>query len=204
MRINLVVLRVPWHIVVFTILTLSAASLKRRAIIALFSRMVQASSATTPDFATFDRLAVQMSYYHNMLRGSWTELYAGTDPDARKPPSPSQLIRVGLHFCRHLETHHDIEEAHWFPVLGRKMEAFRATGFAKKQHKEMHKGLDKLSRYLIACQQGSEDLRRDRVREIMDSFGDVLWLHLDEEVRELGGENMSKFWTLQEMRNLPF
>lgn len=92
----------------------------------------------------------------------------------------------------------------WFPVLGRKMEGFPPGHFAQEQHKEMHKGLDVLSAYLKESRSGSRSLVRREVREIMDSFGGLLWNHLDEEVEELGAANMRKIWSEREMRALPF
>ena len=41
------------------------------------------------------------------------------------------------------------------------------------------------------------------MKKILDSFGAVLWQHLDDEVKELGAENMRKYWTLEEMRRMP-
>jgi hypothetical protein len=38
----------------------------------------------------------------------------------------------------------------------------------------------------------------------MPSFGDLLWSHMDEEVVELGAENMSRFWSKDEVARLPF
>lgn len=38
---------------------------------------------------------------------------------------------------------------------------------------------------------------------LMDTFGGVLWAHLEDEVRALGAENMRKYWTLEEMRRMP-
>ena len=38
---------------------------------------------------------------------------------------------------------------------------------------------------------------------VLDSFGGVLWQHLDEEVEQLGAENMRRFWTLEEMGRMP-
>jgi hypothetical protein len=37
----------------------------------------------------------------------------------------------------------------------------------------------------------------------MDSFKDVLFNHLDEEVHDLGKESMLRYWTLAEVRRLP-
>ncbi len=33
-------------------------------------------------------------------------------------------------------------------------------------------------------------------------WGDVLWKHLDQEVKTLGAESMRKYWTLADMRRL--
>lgn len=172
----------------------------------------QSSHKTGPDaaalnmksaeFKAYNRLAEQMSYYHSILRANWDELYAGTAPASKA--SASNVIRVGIQFCNHLKAHHDIEEAMWFPVLARKMQGFREGEFAKTQHAEMHKGLDVLQPYLMDCKTGVQDFHRAKVRNIMDSFGTVLWNHMDEEVRELQADSMSKYWTVDEMRRMPF
>lgn len=41
------------------------------------------------------------------------------------------------------------------------------------------------------------------MKEIMDGFGMVLWEHLNDEVEQLGAENMRKYWALEEMRDIP-
>lgn len=155
------------------------------------------------EFRVFNRLAEQMSAFHTILRLKWDELYASTDPKANKP-APSQVVHLGLHSCQHLKGHHDIEEKYWFPVLGRKMEGFRSCHFATSQHKEIHMGLDKLLPYLMSCKQKTRPFHRVEVREILDSFGGVLWKHLDDEVSELGAENMRKHWTKEDMLWMPF
>lgn len=154
------------------------------------------------EFNTFNRLAEEMSFYHARLRSTWDEVYASTAATSKVPAS--RVINVGLHFCMHLKGHHDIEEAVWFPVLARKMQGFREGEFAKLQHEEMHKGLDVLQPYLMDCKRGAQDFHRQKVRNILDSFGGILWTHMDEEVQELRAENMQKHWTLQEMRQMPF
>lgn len=164
------------------------------------------ATLTPAERRVYNRLADQMSYYHGMLRQSWDLVYDGTAPAsgraAKKQPSSRELIAAGLHFCEHLQLHHDIEEAHWFPVLARRMPGFDHKGFAKEQHRQMHRGLDRLRPYLEECRRGARDLRRDEVRDIMDGFKDVLWTHLDAEVEELGADNMQKYWSLDEMRTL--
>src|ERR1700749_5123042 len=120
----------------------------------------------------------------------------------KRPASTSlrQFLGIGLQFCSHLELHHNIEEQHIFPVLAKKMPAFRQELQMRTQHKEIHKGLVKLEEYLSACRDGERELILRELKEIMDTFGTVLWQHLNDEVKQLGAENMRNFWTLEEMR----
>jgi hemerythrin-like domain-containing protein len=99
--------------------------------------------------------------------------------------------------------HHTIEEQHIFPVLAKKMPAFKKELELLTQHKQIHKGLDKLEKYLEDCESGERELRLGELKDIFDSFGDVLWQHLDDEVKQLEAENMRKYWSLDEMRRIP-
>ena len=114
-----------------------------------------------------------------------------------------QYIQTGLQFCHHLTMHHNIEEQHVFPLLAKKMPAFQRELELVGHHKQIHKGLEKLEEYLESCRGGETELRLDRMKTILDSFGEVLLTHLDEEVKELGAENMRKYWTVDEVRRLP-
>ena len=140
-----------------------------------------------------------------MFRATWNTLYTACTT-SRRPTHLSlhQFLSTGLDFCSHLETHHGIEEAHIFPVLARKMPAFRKGLQLLTQHKKIHEGLEKLRDYLEECRTGERELRLDELKEVMDGFGEVLWKHLDAEVKELGAENMRKFWSVEEMRWMPF
>jgi hypothetical protein len=71
------------------------------------------------------------------------------------------------------------------------------------QHKQIHKGLDKLEKYLEECVDGERELRMSEMKEILDTFGTVLWQHLDDEVKQLGAENMRKYWTVEEIKRMP-
>jgi hypothetical protein len=70
------------------------------------------------------------------------------------------------------------------------------------QHREIHLGLDKMDQYVQMCRTGEKELQLTHLKVLMDSFGEVLWAHLDDEVKALGAENMRKYWTLQEMAKL--
>lgn len=129
----------------------------------------------------------------------------GACSNGRRPSNLSlrQFVSMGLEFCRHLEMHHSIEENHIFPILARKMPEFRKELELLTQHKKIHAGLDKFEAYLEGCRSGKIELRLEELKAIMDTFGDVLWAHLEDEVRALGAENMSKYWTLEEMSRMP-
>jgi hemerythrin-like domain-containing protein len=112
-------------------------------------------------------------------------------------------LRTAEELCSHLTTHHTIEERYIFPVLAKKMPAFKKEMELLTQHKAIHEGIEKLEEYVDQCKTGEKELRMGEMKEIMGSFGTVLWTHLDEEVAQLGAENMRKFWTLDEMRRMP-
>lgn len=126
--------------------------------------------------------------------------------EANKRPagmSIRQFLYTGLEFCSTLELHHGIEERHIFPVLATRMPAFKKELELLTQHKQIHAGLEKFQEYLEDCESGEKELRLGEMKTIMDGFGDVLWKHLAQEVKELGAENMRKYWTLEEMRRMP-
>lgn len=157
------------------------------------------------EFQAYNRMATHMDYFHNHFRESWNTLYKACEANKRpKNLSIRAFLSVGLQLCQHLTMHHDIEEASIFPVLAKKMPAFRHEMEMKTAHKSIHDGLEKLEPWLEQVQSGERELNLRELKVIMDTFGEVLWQHLDEEVVELGAENMRKYWTLAEMQNMPF
>ncbi|KAF2263349.1 hypothetical protein CC78DRAFT_466009 [Lojkania enalia] len=155
------------------------------------------------DFRTYNHMAEHMDYYHNHFRQTWNLLYTACENQKRpKGMSIRQFLSTGEQFCHQLTVHHTIEEQHIFPILAKKMPAFRKELELLTQHKQIHNGLDKLEEYLEQCRSGEKELRLGEMKEILDGFGKVLWQHLDDEVKQLGAENMRKYWTLDEMRRL--
>ncbi|KAI9925835.1 hypothetical protein MW887_005641 [Aspergillus wentii] len=158
---------------------------------------------STREFRIYNRMAEQMDMFHTHFRLTWNELQTACTTTKRSAISPRQLISMGESFCSHLTMHHNIEERHIFPVLAKKMPEFKKELDLLKQHKQIHAGLDKFEAYLSDCRLGRADLERGEVKRLMDGFGEVLWAHLDDEVRTLGAENMRRYWTLEEMPRLP-
>jgi hemerythrin-like domain-containing protein len=156
------------------------------------------------EFRQYNRLAEHMDYFHNGFRATWNTLYSACEAQKRpRGTSIKQFIGIGQQFCHHLTVHHTIEEKHIFPVLAKKMPAFRKELELLTQHKQIHNGLDKFEKYLEECVDGERELRMSEMKDILDTFGTVLWQHLDDEVKQLGAENMRKYWTIEEIRRIP-
>lgn len=151
-----------------------------------------------------------MNYFHEHFRQTWNLLYTAAS-SGRRPAGMSlkQYIDQGLEFISHLTAHHNIEETYIFPILARKMPEFQSNGKGKKaaellqQHKDIHKGMDLMQEYLTKCRNRELDLEMALVKSKMDTWGGVLWKHLDQEVETLGAENMRKHWTIEEIRMIP-
>lgn len=155
------------------------------------------------DFRAYNHMAEHMDYFHNHFRHTWKILMEACE-NQKRPQGMSirQFLALGEQFVQQLTMHHGIEERHVFPMLAKKMPAFRKELELINQHKEIHKGLDKLEEYLQDCRSGEKELRLSEMKVVLDGFGEVLWQHLDDEVRQLGAENMRKYWSLAEMRAL--
>ncbi|KAK0378955.1 hypothetical protein CNYM01_03670 [Colletotrichum nymphaeae SA-01] len=164
---------------------------------------------TPAEFKVYNQMAEKMNYFHNHFRHQWTLLHTAAST-GRRPQNMSlkQFLDTGLQFTRHLTAHHGIEEAHVFPMLARRMPEFRTGGRGGgaellRQHKQIHDGMDKFEAYLRACRDRETELELGVLKEKMDSWGEVLWTHLDQEVETLGAENMRKYWTMEEVRRMP-
>ncbi|KAK4146894.1 uncharacterized protein C8A04DRAFT_9426 [Dichotomopilus funicola] len=186
---------------------------------------------TPQEFRVYNRLAEQMEYFHDHFRQMYTTLQTACT-NRRRPAGMSlrQFLDEGLRLARYLEMHHSIEETHLYPLLGRKMPAFRSSaspfssssrGGGKKgkgkgkggkdkescellrQHQVIHDGMDEVAAYLRRCKDGECEFELGVLKEKLDVCGDVLLAHLDQEVADLGAERMRRYFTLQEMKAIP-
>jgi hemerythrin-like domain-containing protein len=139
---------------------------------------------TPSEFRKYNHMAEHMDYFHNHFRQTWTTLMTACETNKRPTGmSIRQFLSLGDQFVSHLTMHHNIEETHIFPVLAKKMPAFRKELELLSQHKQIHKGLDRLEEYLGQCRSGERELRLGEMKEVLEGFGKVLWEHLDDEVR---------------------
>ncbi|TVY71380.1 hypothetical protein LSUE1_G006839, partial [Lachnellula suecica] len=127
------------------------------------------------EFRVYNRMADSMEYFHNHFRHSWTVLKTACDA-GRRPQNMSlkAFLTTGLSFLHSLEAHHSIEEVHIFPILARKMPEFKAGRNAAellRQHKEIHKGMEKLEEYLNSVRSGERELELAVMKERMEVDG---------------------------------
>ncbi|KAH8914656.1 hypothetical protein BT69DRAFT_1231890 [Atractiella rhizophila] len=144
-----------------------------------------------------------MSQFHENFRQCFREIYSHTTNDNAWRDefcSLSSFLRFAESFFIGLSNHHGIEEARLFPILAEKMPEFRGDKHPD-EHRKIHAGLDKYGEYVKECKLDSSKYSASKLREIMDSFEKILFYHLDAEVKSLEYENMSKYWTLDEVRN---
>src|SRR5205814_3937222 len=65
--------------------------------------------------------------------------------------------------------------AYIFPILAKRMPQFKPEGDHLKEHQEIHKGLDEYIAYIKKCRKSRKDWDGEKMKNIMDSFRDVLF-----------------------------
>ncbi|CAF9916171.1 MAG: hypothetical protein GOMPHAMPRED_000917 [Gomphillus americanus] len=129
------------------------------------------------DFATY--AAQDMALVHNTLVRCWNSIYKQA-PHVVEKDYPDFIV-YALTWHRIVEIHHDGEEQDLYP----KMEKFMAKpGFfsaAVDEHKAFHDGLDRYKAYLVESKAKPSEFSGKKLVEIMDSFGEALFTHLNAE-----------------------
>jgi Hemerythrin HHE cation binding domain len=147
-----------------------------------------------------------MQLYHNHFRQTFNHIYTRCDAvtsGAEDADELSDLLASAYGLYRHLDAHHSIEEyspnttglmtrTYIFPILAERMPQFKQDGDHLKEHEGIHKGLDEYVAYIKKCRKDSKDWDGEKMKNIMDSFRDILFKHLDHEVESLSGENLKK------------
>ncbi|KAK1779310.1 hypothetical protein QBC45DRAFT_411789 [Copromyces sp. CBS 386.78] len=113
-------------------------------------------------------------------------------------------LRLRRHNNRQSETEEeDHQEEHRADKEEEEEEEAAANCELIQQHRAIHLGMEQFEKYLRDCRSKKEAFSLPVLKEKMDSWGEVLLKHLDQEVEELGAENMRRCWTLEEMVAFP-
>ncbi|KAG8885808.1 hypothetical protein FRB97_009514 [Tulasnella sp. 331] len=138
------------------------------------------------------------------IRAFFDELYELADGSFNSyGMSLTGFLRKAKQFISHLETHHSIEEQYIFPILAKKLLAFKPDAKHIDSHHQIHQGLDQLNALLESIRATPSSYSPTTFRETLDSFRTVLFTHLDQEVRDLGADEFRKHFTLEEMSEIP-
>ncbi|KAK5997479.1 hypothetical protein PT974_02840 [Cladobotryum mycophilum] len=139
---------------------------------------------------------------HNHFRQEWNGLW-NTCANGPQPQGNdlAEFLQKGIGFCFMLNVHHSIEEARVSPQL-RRMPEFEKNELMESHHVQIHAGLEDLHAYLEQCQGREARFELGVMKGKMEPWREVLWTHLDAEVRALGAENMRKYFTVEEVRRL--
>ncbi|KIJ50408.1 hypothetical protein M422DRAFT_224736 [Sphaerobolus stellatus SS14] len=152
----------------------------------------------------YGSMGVRMQYFHNYFKKEFDEIYELADGKFyERGMSLPIFLQTANEFRRHLEGHHHIEETYIFPVLAKKMPTFQDDDQHKTSHKKIHDGLDALAALITRFRQEPNTYSPVELRSCLDGFREPLMTHLDEEVHDLRAENMRKYWTLEEMSQIP-
>jgi len=153
-------------------------------------------------------ISEKMSAFHDYFKEEFNTLYELADGSFnRQGLSLLRYLDTAKALNHHLTMHHTIEERYLFPILGKSMPQFatRNDGDAThiSSHQAIHKGLVQLDKLVEKWKNAPSSYSPTEMRACLDSFRDILFEHLDEEVADLRGENLKKYLTLEELESLP-
>ncbi|WOO82507.1 uncharacterized protein LOC62_04G005992 [Vanrija pseudolonga] len=157
----------------------------------------------------WNRLADGMERFHGHFRWEFDRLYnIASGGYLAEGLTLHQYLREAEQLSHHLDMHHRIEETYIFPLLAKRMPQFRDSGKSMGAHiiahRKIHEGLDKYNNYIAEVKANPKIYDPEKIRDIMDTFADTLFKHLEDEVKDLNGESMQKHgFKLDEIRRFP-
>ncbi|KAG8988560.1 hypothetical protein FRB94_001894 [Tulasnella sp. JGI-2019a] len=160
--------------------------------------------SSSADDWIYGKPSMTMQQFHTHFQEEFDELYKLADGTFNTyGMSLSTFLRKARQFVSHLETHHTIEETYIFPILAKKLAAFKPEAKHIEFHRQIHEGLDRLTSLLDSVRAAPSSYSPTAFRETLDSFRTVLFAHLDQEVRDLSPDEFRKYFTIEEMAEIP-
>ncbi|KAJ6625596.1 hemerythrin HHE cation binding domain-containing protein [Mycena sp. CBHHK59/15] len=152
----------------------------------------------------WNRMAETMASFHGYFKQEFDTIYELADGSfTKRGLSLSLYLEMAKRLNSHLTMHHTMEERHIFPILAKRMPEAQTEAGHIDSHKGIHKGLDELSTLVHNFKKEPSTYSPAQMRACLDGFREVLFSHLDEEVNDLRGENLKKYWTLEELESIP-
>lgn len=122
-----------------------------------------------------------MALVHNMIIRGLNSIYLQA-PNIKLDQDVEDFLTYMYSWSLLVHMHHDNEEALIFPLLEKYI---GIEGYMEKnvdQHKLFGPGMKAYDEYIPAVREGKENFDGIKVRSIIDTFGDVLTQHLNEEI----------------------
>lgn len=170
------------------------------------------------DEAFYGQLLQHMLMFHNGFRREYATIVqeVAEVPRSNKPQQLLQRIMQRLlQLCQHLDMHHMIEEAHIFPVLARRIAAFKKDAEHHGEHAQMHAALIELEKYaskLLRELHSSSARDRAQIDALFDPdaftvllkrLETALFPHLQAEEENISAANLIKYGvTRDELMNV--
>ena len=158
---------------------------------------------TAQEERVWNQLTVMMSHFHEHFKREFNSIYEMADGSFTKIGYSLPLfLRQAQQLNSHLTMHHTIEEREIFPILAKRMPDFdhNTEGVHLKSHEGIHDGLEELEKLVKNYRANPSSYSPTEMRACLDGFRQVLFEHLDQEVADLKGENLKKYWTFEEMQ----
>lgn len=131
----------------------------------------------------FDELASGMALTHNIIVRTLNAIYQQA-PHVEPADVPS-FVGFCLTWVSIVSSHHDGEEDECFPAIERMSGEKGIMEVNVEQHAVFHGSLVELQEYLEACRDAKETYDGNRLRSMLDGFGEALIQHLHDEIPTL-------------------
>lgn len=146
----------------------------------------------------FHEMASDMAHVHNIIFRGMNSIYLQAPHIT--PSDERSFCNYILSWNTFLSTHHDNEEAHFFPALEVMTGEKGLMDVNVGQHAAFHGGLDTFIDYVKEVLAGKKKYDGQEIVRLIDVFGSVLATHLNDEVPTIVG--LERFG-LEKMKGLP-
>ncbi|KAF8806380.1 hypothetical protein BYT27DRAFT_7190929 [Phlegmacium glaucopus] len=167
----------------------------------------QSAFASAREERSWNKLSEKMSSFHEWFKQEFNTLYELSDGSFNsRGMSLHRYLDSARTMNHHLTMHHTIEERHLFPILAKTMPQFsqndNGDGAHIQSHRSIHDGLSNLEKVVEKWTEEPSTYSPTEMRACLDTFREVLFHHLDEEVADLRGENLMKYMTLADLERI--
>jgi hemerythrin-like domain-containing protein len=133
----------------------------------------------------FDELASEMALVHNAILRGLNSIYLQAPHIV--PADEKSFVSYIRSWYHTLHTHHKGEETDMFPAIEELAGEPGIMATNRDQHHAFEGAVDRLKKYIDAVEQGKEKYSGAKVVELVDSFGEILVQHLEDEIQTLLG-----------------